>query len=72
MIYKELGSTGDEVSLLEFETMRLPQIELKDHWFVDEEKTVSLIREAVQQESIILIQHNFTAILIVRVVLVKI
>lgn len=49
MIYKDFGKTGVKVSVLGFGTIRLPEFQKDEKWFIDEEKTTEMVRKAFEQ-----------------------
>ncbi len=48
MIYRKFGSTGKEISSLGFGCMRFPEYEKDGQWFIDEEKTIPMLRHAYE------------------------
>jgi len=48
MKYRKFGNTGNNISVLGFGCMRLPEYEKDGKWFVDEEKSVPLLRKAYE------------------------
>jgi len=48
MIYRKFGKTGVMVSALGFGTMRMPQYQKGEDWFVDDEKAIPLLERAYE------------------------
>ena len=43
MKYRSYGNTGEMVSTLGFGCMRLPEVEIKEKWYIDEEKALPML-----------------------------
>lgn len=48
MNYREFGKTGEKISALGFGCMRFPEYQEDGKWFVDEEKTIAMVRRAYE------------------------
>lgn len=48
MKYRRYGNTGEMVSSLGFGCMRLPEVEIKGEWYIDEEKALPLLFKAYE------------------------
>lgn len=48
MKYRNFGNTGEMVSTLGFGCMRLPEIEIKEKWYIDEDKALPLLFKAYE------------------------
>ncbi len=49
MIYKNFGNTGEKISQLGFGAMRLPEVEIKGEWFIDEDKALPLLYKGYEK-----------------------
>lgn len=49
MEYREFGKTGEKISALGFGCMRFPEYEESGKWYVDDDKTGEMIRDAYEQ-----------------------
>lgn len=48
MQYRRLGNTGFDISALGFGCMRFPEFEKDGKWYIDEEKTIPMLKEAYE------------------------
>lgn len=48
MNYREFGKTGEKISALGFGCMRFPEYQENGEWFIDEEKTIPMLRRAYE------------------------
>ncbi len=48
MIYRKFGNTGENISVLGFGCMRLPELENEGVWTIDEEKAIPMLRTAYE------------------------
>ncbi|MGH4052919.1 MAG: aldo/keto reductase [Clostridium sp.] len=46
MKYRTYGNTNEKVSVLGFGCMRLPEVEIKGNWYIDEDKALPMLNKA--------------------------